>query len=169
MGRLIPASLCTALPSCVISTTRLLSPAAAALVAALSYAPSSLAFDAPLGYRVGPQGFVVDLAAPPVDSLITRVRALRAQLLQDRRRTQDALGSTRFTRREAVLAVLLPGGLLYTAYQKGKAQQLRGDLARIEAQLSTFDRDLTALRAYLGGELVARAADKAPYPVQSIE
>ncbi|NIP72304.1 MAG: hypothetical protein GWO16_04400 [Gammaproteobacteria bacterium] len=163
MRRLIPATPYKALPSCLISTTRIFLMAAAALMAALSYAPP--------GYRVGPHGFVVDLAAAPVDSLITRVRALRAQLVRVRERTRNALGSARFTRREAVLAALLPGGLLYAAYQKGRAKRLGEDLARIEAQLSAFGRDLIVLRVYSGEGLVARArpGGEAPYRVRSVE
>jgi hypothetical protein len=46
---------------------------------------------------------------------------------------------------DALLTVLMPGGLLYAGYKKAAYERARNDLAEVSDDITEYSRDLSAL------------------------
>lgn len=114
---------------------------------------------APGDYRVDEHGFVVGLDVPSAVEVVEGVQALRSHLFQRRRDARAQVEAGHIDAKRALLAIILPGGMLYTAVQKARARQARIELEHIDAEIATLDQDLTHLVMVSGADnLIARAA-----------
>jgi len=58
--------------------------------------------------------------------------------------------------KDMLIAVIMPGGLLYAAVRKGNLEQAQAELARLAADMDELSRDLVVMQAVAGELTVAQ-------------
>jgi len=95
---------------------------------------------------------------PDVDRavLIEQVRLLRSQLIQRKQALAQVVADTKMGRSDAIITVIMPGGLLYAGYKKIRHQQAKNELARVSADIEEYSGDLLAIQSRSVAVVVAR-------------
>ena len=101
-------------------------------------------------------GFYIDLPAVNSKQLIGLVRAYRASLTHREQEITQYLEENRLDAKDMLIAVILPGGLLYAAVRKGKLEQAKVELAETTEDLDELSHDLLAMQAVAGELTVAQ-------------
>jgi hypothetical protein len=74
--------------------------------------------------------------------LLERLRKYRSRLGEQRQATISYLKKNRMRTRDAIIAIALPGGLLYAAHRKTNINRAREKLARLNTRIADTDRDI---------------------------
>jgi hypothetical protein len=107
-------------------------------------------------YPAGVSGLVLQLpTTPSAAELLAQVRALRADLRTESEALSTRVEETRFGAKDALIAAIMPGGLLYAAFRKHSGDQARKELETVSAELEELNHDLLALQVTTGEVLVA--------------
>ncbi len=101
-------------------------------------------------------GFYVDLPAVDSSQLIGLIRAYRASLTDREQEIRQYLEDNQLDAKDALITVIMPGGLLYAAVRKGNLEQAQAELAEITADMVELSRDLVAMQAVAGELAVAQ-------------
>ena len=96
-----------------------------------------------------PQATAGLLAAqlPDVDreELVDLVTTLRSQLILRKQELVQAVEDSEFEGSDAILAAILPGGLLYAGFRKAHHEQAREELERVNADIEQYSDDILAM------------------------
>lgn len=103
-----------------------------------------------------PDQFIVQLPAVDRESLIEQIEILRSQLLQRKQALVLLVADEKLDSRDALITVLLPGGLLYAGYKKVRYEQARSELAQVNADIDEFSNDLLAMQSSATPVVVAQ-------------
>lgn len=110
----------------------------------------------PQGVRGNPDRFAVQLPAVDREELADLVRALRSQLILRKQELVQAVEDSQFEGNDAVLAAILPGGLLYAGYRKMRHENAMDELARVDAAIQEYSSDILAMQSEAGPVAVAQ-------------
>jgi hypothetical protein len=94
---------------------------------------------------VGPQGFITRLQVVDADTLAEQVQQLRSELIARKQQLVDEVDEKKLDSGDALLTVLMPGGLLYAGYKKAAYERARNDLAEVSDDISEYSRDLVEI------------------------
>lgn len=94
---------------------------------------------------VGPQGFITRLQVVDADALAEQVQQLRSELIARKQQLVDEVDEKKLDSGDALLTVLMPGGLLYAGYKKAAYERARNDLAEVSDDISEYSRDLVEI------------------------
>ena len=95
---------------------------------------------------------------PTVDhaALVEAVSTVRSRLIRRKQALQQVIAEREADGGDLLIAVLLPGGLLYAGYQQARLEQARDELARLDAEIKGYSGDLRTLRLTEATLAVAR-------------
>ena len=76
---------------------------------------------------------------PDVDRevLMDQLRALRSQLIQRKQALLQRVADKKLDRTDAIITIIMPGGLLYAGYKKVRYEQAKEELARVSHAYGT--------------------------------
>ena len=94
---------------------------------------------------VGPQGVITRLQVVDADTLAEQVQQLRSELIARKQQLVDEVDEKKLDSGDALLTVLMPGGLLYAGYKKAAYERARNDLAEVSDDISEYSRDLVEI------------------------
>ena len=94
---------------------------------------------------VGPQGFITQLQVVDAGTLSEQVQVLRSQLILRKQQLVREVDEKQLDSGDALLTVLMPGGLLYAGYKKAVYESARSDLADVSEEITEYSHDLSAL------------------------
>jgi hypothetical protein len=101
-------------------------------------------------------GFYTDLPTVNSRQLLGLIRNYRASLSHRQQEIMQYLEENRLDTGEMLIAIILPGGLLYAAVRKGNLEQAKVELAEMTADRDELSRDLLAMQAVAGELRVAQ-------------
>ena len=101
-------------------------------------------------------GFYIDLPTVKSEQLLELVMDYRASLLHLQEEFTHYLDENRFGVKDVLIAIVMPGGLLYAAIRKGDLEQARFELGEITQARNELGGDLLAMQAIAGELTVAR-------------
>jgi hypothetical protein len=103
-------------------------------------------------------GITINLPALPRAELKARLAELQARLSHQKAEFSINEEETRFDAKDAVITLVMPGGLLYAAFRQQQHQQAAGQFERVSEQLEELRSDLVAFRVIADDSLLASAA-----------
>ncbi len=95
----------------------------------------------------GPDQFIIQLPDIDREALIEQVGALRSQLIQRKQALVQSVADKKLNSNDAIITVIMPGGLLYAGYKKIRYEQAKNELARVSADIEEFSGDLLAIQS----------------------
>jgi hypothetical protein len=95
-------------------------------------------------------GFVVEIPAIDPQLLAEQLNDLRAELLLRRAELITEVADLELDGTDAIITVLLPGGLIYAGYRTHEYEVARRDLAEVTAEIDELARDLANFGSTLG-------------------
>lgn len=110
----------------------------------------------PQGVTGNPDRFAIQLPAVDREELADLVRTLRSQLILRKQELVQTVEDGQFEGNDAVLAAILPGGLLYAGYRKIRHENAMDELARVDAAIQEYSSDILALQSGTAPIAVAR-------------
>lgn len=126
------------------------------LVAAHAVVAEEQALPATAPFPAVESGLAWQMPAPlPAPELLAQVRSLRADLREESEALSTRVEERRFGAKDALIAAIMPGGLLYAAFRKHSADQARKELETVSTELEELNHDLLALQVTTGEVLVA--------------
>ena len=95
---------------------------------------------------------------PDVDHelLIEQIKTLRSQQIQRKQALVQIVADKKPDGSDALITVIMPGGLLYAGYKKASYELAKNELARISADIEESTDDLLAIQSMSGSVVVAR-------------
>jgi hypothetical protein len=95
-------------------------------------------------------GFVVEIPAIDPQLLAEQLNDLRAELLLRRAELITEVEDLELDGTDAIITVLLPGGLIYAGYRTHEYEMARHDLAEVNAEIDEMSHDLANFGTTLG-------------------
>jgi len=95
-------------------------------------------------------GFVVEIPAIDPQLLAEQLKDLQAELLLRRAELVSAVKDLALDGTDAIISVLLPGGLIYAGYRKHEYEMARHDLVEVNVEIEELARDLSNFDVMLG-------------------
>jgi hypothetical protein len=95
-------------------------------------------------------GFVVEIPAIDPQLLAEQLEDLRAELLLRQAELVTEVKDLELDGTDAIITVLLPGGLIYAGYRKHEYEMARHDLVEVNAEIDELTRDLVNFGTTLG-------------------
>ena len=105
---------------------------------------------------VGPEGLVIQLPAVDIDALAEQLRELRSSLISRKQKLTNELETKRFDSDDTLLALVLPGGLIYAGYKKAAYERARHNLDEVSENIAEYSGDLALLREQLQPVAIAQ-------------
>lgn len=102
-------------------------------------------------------GFVIQLPAIDSSALVEQVNALRSAEIAHKQVLAGELAETEFDAGDTMLALVMPGGLLYAGYKKAAHARAKENLAEVSETIAAYSEDLVMLQAQLQPVAVAQA------------
>jgi len=93
-----------------------------------------------------PGRFIIQLPDVDREMLVEQVEKLRGQLIQRKQVLEQTVADNKLDSSDAIITVLMPGGLLYAGYRKVRYEQAKDELANISADIEEFSSDLLAMQ-----------------------
>jgi hypothetical protein len=97
-------------------------------------------------HTVNAAGFYVDLPALNHNQLLGLIRTYQDSLVQREEALTKFLDEHQLDVKDALITVIMPGGLLYAAVKKGNLEQAQAELAEINDDMDELARDLLAMQ-----------------------
>lgn len=95
-------------------------------------------------------GFVVEIPAIDPQLLAEQLNDLRAELLLRRAELITEVEDLELDGTDAIITVLLPGGLIYAGYRTHEYEMAMHDLAEVNTEIDELTRDLANFGTTLG-------------------
>ena len=105
---------------------------------------------------VGPEGFITQLQTVDSGTLADQLQELRSSLISRKQELARELDEKQLDSGDAVLTLLMPGGLIYAGYKKAVYERARNDLAKVNENIAEYSRDLALLQGKMRPVAVAR-------------
>lgn len=80
------------------------------------------------------------------DALIEKLRTLRSQLIQRKQVLVQSVAEKEMDGGDAIIAAIMPGGLIYAGYKKARHAQAQNELVQISDDIEEFSDDLVAMQ-----------------------
>ena len=90
--------------------------------------------------------FAIQLPGIDREELIDLVTILRSQLILRKQELVQAVEDSHFEGSDAILAAILPGGLLYAGIQKARHEQAMKELGQVDAEIEQYSSDILAMQ-----------------------
>ena len=100
--------------------------------------------------------FTIQLPAVEHADLVEQVVILRSQLIEDKQELTQDVADTELDGADAVITIIMPGGLLYAGYKKARYEQAKNALTSVNTDIEELSTDLVNLQAYSPPTVVAR-------------
>ena len=94
---------------------------------------------------MGPRGFITQWQRVDAVALAEQVQALRSELIVRKQQLARQVDEKQLDSGDALISVLMPGGLLYAGYRKAAYERVRSDLQEVSEAITEYTRDLAAL------------------------
>jgi hypothetical protein len=104
----------------------------------------------------GQEGFVTQLPAVDSGTLVEQLRALRSALIAHKQILAGELEAKQFDSGDAVLALVMPGGLLYAGYKKAAYARAKNNMDEVSENIVAYSDDLAVLQEQLEPITVAQ-------------
>jgi len=115
-----------------ICTAPLMQPAAAEPVQVTGAAPAQLTVQLPYVDR---------------DTLLENVRHLRSRLILRKQELLQFVDDEQPDGGDALITIIMPGGLLYAGYKKARYENAKNELERISEDIEEYSDDLLAMQS----------------------
>ena len=79
-----------------------------------------------------------------------------SRLIQRKQTLVQTVEDKKLDSGDAVITVIMPGGLLYAGYKKARYEQAKEELARVIAEIEEFSDDLLAMQSGSAPVIVAQ-------------
>jgi hypothetical protein len=93
-----------------------------------------------------PGQLAIQLPGVDREELVDLVTTLRSQLILRKQELVQAVEESHFEGSDAILAAILPGGLLYAGFQKARHEQAREELDTVNAEIEQYSSDILAMQ-----------------------
>jgi hypothetical protein len=103
-------------------------------------------------------GISVNLPTLPRSELKARLAALQARLRHQKAELTLNEEEARFDAKDAVITLVMPGGLVYAAFRQQQHHQAVGQFEQVSARLEDLRSDLVAFRVIADDSVLASAA-----------
>ena len=100
--------------------------------------------------------FITQLPDVDREVLVERLEKLRAQLIQRKQTLVHIVADKKLDGSDAIITVLMPGGLLYAGYKQVRYEQAMNELAHVNADIREYSGDLLAMQSRSGSLIVAQ-------------
>jgi pyruvate/oxaloacetate carboxyltransferase len=90
--------------------------------------------------------FIIQLPDVDREMLVEELEKLRGQLMQRKQVLERIVAENEQDGGDAIIAVLVPGGLLYAGYKKIRHDQAKNELDSLSADIEEFSGDLLAMQ-----------------------
>lgn len=102
-----------------------------------------------------PGQFIIQLPEVDREALAEQVRSLRSQLIQRKQVLVESVADRKLDGGDALITIIMPGGLLYAGFKKARYEQAKNELARVSADIDEFSSDLLAVQSWSAPVMVA--------------
>ena len=104
----------------------------------------------------GSQGqFIIQLPDVDREALAEQVRLLRSQLILRKQALVQSVADNQLDGGDALITIIMPGGLLYAGYKKARYEHAKLELERVSADIEEFSSDLLAVQSRSAPVVVA--------------
>jgi hypothetical protein len=95
---------------------------------------------------------------PQIDhqTLVEQVRILRSGLIQRKQELLQMVADKKLDRGDALITVIMPGGLLYAGYKQARYEQAKNELARVSADIEEYSSDILAMQTGIAPVAIAK-------------
>ena len=102
-----------------------------------------------------PGQFIIQLPDVDREALPEMVRLLRSQLIEHKQALIQMVADKQLDGGDALITIIMPGGLLYAGYKKVRYEQAKNELDRVSADIEEFSGDLLAMQSRSAPVVVA--------------
>jgi len=102
--------------------------------------------ETPLVMAAMPGQLAIQLPDVDREALVDLVTTLRSQLILHKQELVQAVEDSEFEGGNAILAAILPGGLLYAGFQKARHEHAREELEAVNAVIEQYTSDILAMQ-----------------------
>ena len=88
----------------------------------------------------------VQLPGVDREELVDLVRSVRSQLILRKQELVQIVEDSSLKGSNAVLAAIMPGGLLYAGFQKARHENAKDELVRVSAAIEEYSSDILAMQ-----------------------
>ncbi|MGB5178873.1 MAG: hypothetical protein WBP44_09115 [Gammaproteobacteria bacterium] len=99
--------------------------------------------------------FIIQLPDVDREALVDQVRTLRSELIQRKQALLKSVADKQLDGGDALITIIMPGGLLYAGYKKLRYEQAKGELDSVSADIEEFSSDLLAVQSMAAPVVVA--------------
>ena len=95
---------------------------------------------------------------PEIDHavLVEQVRMLRSGLIRRKQELLQMVADQKPDGGDALITVIMPGGLLYAGYKQVRYEQAKNELARVTADIEEYSSDILAMQTGIAPVAIAR-------------
>jgi hypothetical protein len=105
---------------------------------------------------VNAEGLYIDLPSVDYNHLIEDIRRSQAYSMRQEQQIIKYLDENQLDTKDALLAAIMPGGLLYAAVRKSNLEQAKSKLAEITEVVDELSYDLLAMQSMVNTLTVAQ-------------
>ena len=98
----------------------------------------------------------VQLPGVDREELVDLIRSVRSQLILRKQVLVQIVEDSSLKGSNAVLAAIMPGGLLYAGFQKARHENARDELVRVNAAIEEYSSDILAMQPEPASVAIAR-------------
>jgi len=91
--------------------------------------------------------FIIQLPDVDREALVEQVGMLRSQRIQRKQMLVQRVADKKLNSNDAIITIIMPGGLLYAGYKKARYEQAKNELTRVSADIEEFSGDILALQS----------------------
>jgi hypothetical protein len=102
-----------------------------------------------------PGQFIIQLPDVDRELLAEQVSLLRSQLIARKQALVQSVADRQLDGGDALITIIMPGGLLYAGYKKARYEQARNELNRVSADIEEFSGDILAMQSRSAPVVVA--------------
>ena len=102
-----------------------------------------------------PGQFIIQLPDVDREALAEQVRLLRSQLIERKQALVLSVADKQLDGGDALITIIMPGGLLYAGYKKARYEHAKHELDRVNADIEEFSGDLLAVQSRSAPVVVA--------------
>jgi len=95
------------------------------------------------------EGFVIQLPAIERGKLVKQLHVIRSALIAHKQVLAGELEEKQFDSGDALLALVMPGGLLYAGYKKAAHARALNNLEEVSENIAAYSDDLAVLQEQL--------------------
>ena len=99
--------------------------------------------------------FIIQLPDVDREELVDQVMTLRSELIQRKQVLLKSVADKKLDGADALITIIMPGGLLYAGYKKVRYEKAKNELDRVSNDIEEFSSDLLAVQSMAAPVVVA--------------